>query len=359
MLVTRCVPRESVRIIAMPSTRRKEGTDVRIHMVPQTGGSTRVFIEGGFMADECVWSPTADLVRGTEDNLFLKVRAGSKKVQELCGKSLGFSRWLHDLTMQRNEACNAKLDQAIGELDASQRANSPGMSRRSQHALVRLPEDVELQVDGEPLRVLCTLDHRNVVAVKLDEESINKLVKCIRSSESKGARWAKRPRDEWITFKYPQVKWNYERESMYVIYSDDDGVVHRKFKKPFSIRPESDELADAKIEETAEWLHSFYTDNHKGPIGIEFPDALFEGETDDCGTTHGGDGNAVVVPDSVGETHAHGVDIGGEAAVETEEGGADGGPVLLPEASEFADTLPDSALNVSGFTPEPEENPEE
>ena len=296
----------------------------------------KVFIEGGHLPDESVWSPCADLIRGSDDNLFLKIRSNCKKFHELCGKSMGSSKLLQDLMAQRNEVCDAKLEEAIAAMDESQRANSLHMSRRSQQALVRLPEDVELHVGDVSLRVLCTLDHRHVIAVKLDSETLTNVVGCFRSSDARSSR-SKRPRDEWITFTHTEVKWAYTRDSMYVMYSDDDGVVHRKFKKPFTVRPESDTVADEKISATADWLHQFFLDNHKGPMDVVLPAELFDDNADD---------EADECCDG-GEHEAH--DTVAETQVEA---------VVLP--AQDTETVPDDALDsIDQYAPEPEPNPDE
>ena len=64
---------------------------------------------------------------------------------------------------------------------------------------------------------------------------------------------------KWVHLQRQALGWCYERDSIYVTYTDSDGVMHRKFKKPFKQRPESGDLAKAMIDAAADELHGWYT----------------------------------------------------------------------------------------------------
>ena len=112
--------------------------------------------------------------------------------------------------------------------------------------------------------VLFTLDCRHSVAIKLDETTLACIVACMEHCDVRSTRSKKRPRTEWISLKHPELLWPYQRQSVYVLYSDADGQWHRRFKKPFAVRPDDDAKAEAMLEEASNELHTFYVTHHKG-----------------------------------------------------------------------------------------------
>ncbi len=68
--------------------RHAEPREVRLELVQEAAGVTQVYISGGQLPDESVWSPNIDVVRDKADTMFIKLNRQSKKLRELCGTTL-------------------------------------------------------------------------------------------------------------------------------------------------------------------------------------------------------------------------------------------------------------------------------
>ena len=245
----------------------RESRAVRLDIVCRPAGVTQVYISGGQLRDESVWSPSNDVVRGRADTLFLKPNRQSSQLLRFCGKKLIGLKWLDELAAMRNAKCSEVADQAEKSIDPSQRVKS---SKRSLCACHDFPELVLLSVqaaDGESeflCPVLFTLDCRHSVAIKLDEATLACVAACMSQCDVQSTRSKKRPRAEWVSLKHPELLWSYQRSAVYVVYSDADGQWHRRFKKPYSARPEDDNTREALIEDASNELHMLYIEHHKG-----------------------------------------------------------------------------------------------
>ena len=191
--------------------------------------------------------------------------------------------WFKFVTKARNDACTRHLQDALEASESGIDANIvKRSSKRSLHAGLEIADYVVIHMpkhdatpdesDTFPLAALYTQDFRQLVAFKLDESTINSVVNCIRASQVR----EKRPKIEPHKFSHSHVHWSNWRACLYTMYSDDDGVVHRKFRKPFKVRPSDDVAAERLIQEACDWLDNFYKENHKGPSDVVFPADLMD-----------------------------------------------------------------------------------
>ena len=63
----------------------RESRAVRLDIVCRPAGVTLVYISGGQLRDERVWSPSNDVVRGRADTLLLRLNRQSSMLHHFCG----------------------------------------------------------------------------------------------------------------------------------------------------------------------------------------------------------------------------------------------------------------------------------
>jgi hypothetical protein len=263
----------------------KRHVAISLTVVPSdvAGTNPKIIMEGGSLSKDHALVP-ADTISFHDGEPFMQLHKGWKPFPGLCGTSLIQLKWFDEIKDLRDIACKRVYIAAIAE------QGSDRMSKRKLSQSVALPSTVCVQLelpDGViyQLVVLFSSDFRQQVSFKLNEESLNNVVACIRANPDKGTRHGKPKRNVRFISQYNEVHLSAARDSLFVVWSDMDGMCHRKARKPWKAghKPVDHDDATAALHEAAYWLHEFYKDQHKGPADLILPPGMcVDADVDDA-----------------------------------------------------------------------------
>jgi hypothetical protein len=201
-------------------------------------------------------------------------------------------KWLEDLKDRHDVERKRLYNNAIAD-GSNRRASTHPMT-----ATLELPSTARSELStpaGEffEVQVLYTSDFRHLVAFHITSESVNSVVDCLRADIAKDVRHVKARREQrTFVLQYPEVRWSDAMSKLFVVWSDGDGMVHRKLRTPWAVgrKPEDPDEQSECIASAEQWLHDFYLKNHKGPDDLIIPNEVCEEVARD-GATGDGDGD--------------------------------------------------------------------
>ena len=186
-------------------------------------------------------------------------------LMSLCGSPLKRNMFLDDMLELRNTVCQQWI--------VNERGVDQGMKK---HASIKdivsdlkLPSTIEVQcgdIATHPftLSVVFEAEKTPVVATRVTSDSLDFIIEQVRASTRDGHRGMKRPQSERkrtvCEFMYDEIKWNYERQSYYVEYTDADSRPRKKHKAP--LRSDMFALSEEHNATAQNALHAFYTTHH-------------------------------------------------------------------------------------------------
>jgi hypothetical protein len=234
----------------------------------------RVMIEGGSLARECAWVP-ANAVTFEDGIPYLSFNRSCQALEDLCGTQLKGLKWIEDLKDARDVECKRLYSDALVAAGGSNRG-----SKRQLTPTLTLPKTASVGLVSEngaafTIETLFTSDFRHMVAFQLTSESITNVVDCIRAHPDKNVRnvMPKRAERTYVSV-FLEVRWSTALGALFVTWSDADGMVHRKQRRPWTVKPDDPEDEVRQLDYTAAWLHDFYQTNHRGPVDFIIPPAL-------------------------------------------------------------------------------------
>jgi hypothetical protein len=241
------------------------------------GELPKIVIEGGSLPREAAWVPK-DTV-SVHDGVPYMILSVTSRLSCLCGMKLHQLEWIGHVKELRDNECKRVYNAALVA-----QGSDRGSKRKVSESLT-LPDTVGIEIGLASggtylLPVLFVSDFRQKVTFQLCENSLNHIVDAIRANTDKGTQRAKMRRGDRFESQFPEVHYSAARGYAFVLWSDIDGTVHRKSRRPWKVKPVDPAEITEQLQQAAEWLHKFYADNHKGPDDVILPADLCDDEAD-------------------------------------------------------------------------------
>ena len=228
-------------------------------------------IRGGHLPLELAWVPSPENIHRVSDNVFIRLQKKNHNLSMLCGQALCKNRFFDELQQARNDRCKQLLDEA--QSDDFGRSSLRSVPAKELVHEFKMPSYVELDCshitsDGSSFVVPVVFEHTRipVVAVLARADVLEFIVREVRLSANDGTRGVKRPKimRKLQVSQYPEIKWNYTRNSPYVVIRNADGKIQRPHKAP----RRSDDPGKARLllDDAFEELHEIYQTQHVGEV---------------------------------------------------------------------------------------------
>jgi hypothetical protein len=228
------------------------------------------------MHGNLAWLPTE--ISDINGEMYLTLRVTDPGLAALFGVSLRANKFLEELQLARDSACEAAVDVKVEELFSCDVSRTSRTKQRSLRARVvqehsqMLPKTVQIQMElNEDTSADFVLpfeaDKRRCVAVRCAPEALEALANGCGGAVGQSER-NKKPRYENVpAFRHPEVKYHNARLQPYVRWRDADG------KLRYHAHPVEHSADRAVWEDTlraaGDALHEFYIENNVGADGSE------------------------------------------------------------------------------------------
>ena len=199
----------------------------------------RFVIQGGFLKSDSVWSPN-DLIE-IDGQHFLGLSKTDRKLAAFCGRDLAQPhplrdcKWLDELKLLRNAACNAALEDIIRANDPRGRCDTKCSLRAKIDMVDTLPATVKFDVPGvdggDPVQFTCTFEQNPHALVKVmaDPATMSHIALALNKVDQEECK-KRRAKSDRVNLG-DNIDYDYNRESAYVKFEDDTGRQRRKYMK--------------------------------------------------------------------------------------------------------------------------------
>ena len=216
------------------------------------------------MPQSLAWTPPDAMITSVDGHgTFVILHCTDAGLSSLCGVSLRCNKFLDDLLLARNEACDNALEALVAthftvDTDATSQTKLRALRTRFlQEHPAALPHVVEFNVHGLQLTTPYESDKRRRVAVQMEGDTLTSIVKAIVQEVGTNDRLKKPRSHNQLHLPYPEVHVNSKRNTLYVKYEDADGRERYHAKK---LEDDEDDVL-----RTAEELHAFYLEHNCRP----------------------------------------------------------------------------------------------
>lgn len=233
----------------------------------ETQADGRVMISGGRLAPGLVWMPTPAILSDVDGHgQFVELHTTDCGLSALCGASLRCNKFLDNIKLARDKACDDAINARIATLFGVDSSNAFPPKLRTLRTIVlvehaaSLPTVVMIKLDRPATEIAVPFegDKRKRVAVRCDGCVLTYIVEGLGWETCTNNRLKKPRSPNKLHSEHPEVRMNHKRGCAYINYRDADGKMRYHSASVTDAHGEQGEV----FIDVARKLHEFFLENN-------------------------------------------------------------------------------------------------